>query len=212
MEVVDFIESVTKAQPSIQLDSLSAAVRGVIDLEKTRTGAALLEKIARLSEEDIAGLDRMLSEWTVRDAMTVLDELDRRLTVAEAINKLSADPKVDELHALHPLVIESRWLFGLEFDTPEYVSNVGLTRAIKEIFKKRLLGGEFENPRKRTDILVLGDATVSGFATEEFEDSTLPKMSNVLLLELKRGGGEIVRDHMNQATNYVQDFLGVCRA
>jgi len=208
MEVVDFIESVTKSQPTIQPDSLSAAVRGVIDLEKTRTGAALLEKIARLSDEDVAGLDRLLGEWTVRDALTVLDELDRRLRAAEAIEKLSADKKVDELHALHPLVTESKWLFGLEFDTPEYVSNASLTRAMKEIFKKRLAGGEFANPRKRTDILVLGDATVSGFATEAFEESALPKMSNVLLLELKRGGAEISREHMNQAANYVQDFLG----
>ena len=208
MEVVDFVASVTKSQPSIQPESLSAAVRGVIDLEKTRTGAALLEKIAHLSEEDVTGLDRLLGEWTVRDALTVLDELDRRLRVIEAIEKLSTDTKVDELHALHPLVTESRWLFGLEFDTPEYVSNVSLTRAMREIFGKRLVGGEMDNPRKRTDILVLGDATVSGVATEQFEELALPTMSQVLLLELKRGGSEISRDHVNQATNYVQDFLG----
>jgi hypothetical protein len=207
-EVVDFVTSVTKSQPSIQLESLSAAVQGVIDLEKTRAGASLLEKIARLTEEDISGLDRLLGEWTVRDALTVLDELDRRLKVIEAIEKLAADSKVDELHALHPLVTESRWLFGLEFDTPEYVSNVSLTRAMKEIFGKRLSVGEIENPRKRTDILVLGDATVSGVATERFEESALPTMSRVLLLELKRGGAEITRDNMNQATNYIQDFLG----
>ena len=207
MEIEEFVTSVTKSQPTIQPDSLSAAVRGVIDLEKTRTGASLLEKIARLSEEDVAGLDRLLSEWTVRDALTVLDELDRRLRVIEAIEKLSGDSKVDELHALHPLVTESRWLFGIEFDTPEYVSNVSLTTAMREIFGKRLVGGEIENPRKRTDILVLGDATVSGVATERFEESTLPTMSQVLLMELKRGGAEITRDHVIQATNYVEDFL-----
>jgi hypothetical protein len=208
MEVEEFVASVTKSQPSILPDSLSAAVRGVIDLEKTRTGSSLLEKIARLSEEDVAGLDRLLGEWTVRDALTVLDELDRRLRVVEAIEKLSSDSKVEELHALHPLVTESRWLFGIEFDTPEYVSNVSLTTAMREIFGKRLVGGEIANPRKRTDILVLGDATVSGVATERFEELALPTMSQVLLLELKRGGSEITRDHVNQATNYVEDFLG----
>jgi hypothetical protein len=208
MEIAEFVTSVTKSQPSIQPDSLSAAVRGVIDLEKTRTGASLLEKIARLSEEDVAGLDRLLGEWTVRDALTVLDELDRRLKVIEAIERFSADSKVDELHGLHPLVTESRWLFGIEFDTPEYVSNVSLTRAMREIFGKRLVGDEIENPRKRADILVLGDATVSGVATERFEESALPTMSQVLLLELKRGGSEITRDNVNQATDYVQDFLG----
>lgn len=206
-EVADFVNSVTKSQPSIQTESLSAAVKSLIEIEKTRTGASLIEKLSRLSDEDIAGLDRLLGDWTVRDALTVLDELDRRLRVVEAIEKLSADPKIDELHALHPLVTESRWLFGLEFDTPEYVSNVSLTRAMREIFKKRPTGREFDNPRKRTDILVLADATVSGVATEEFDESTLPKLSRVLLLELKRGGAEIVRDNLHQATDYIQDFL-----
>jgi hypothetical protein len=208
MEVVEFVASVTKSQPTIQPESLSAAVRGVIDLEKTRTGASLLERIARLSEQDVAGLDRLLSEWTVRDALTVLDELDRRFRAIEAIEKLSGDLIVDELHALHPLVAESRWLFGIEFDTPEYVSNVSLSRAMREVFGKRLVGGEIDNPRKRTDILVLGDATVSGFATENIDELSLPTMSRVLLLELKRGGSEITRVDVNQATNYVEDFLG----
>jgi hypothetical protein len=207
IEIEEFVTSVTRTQPTIQSDSLSAAVRGVIELEKTRAGSSLIEKIARLSEEDVAGLDRLLSEWTVRDALTVLDELDRRLAVIEAIEKLSGDSKVDELHALHPLVSESRWLFGIEFDTPEYVSNVSLTTAMREIFKKRLIGGEIENPRKRADLIVLGDATISGVAAERFEELTLPVMNAVLLVELKRGAAEITRDHVLQATNYVEDFL-----
>jgi hypothetical protein len=207
IEIEEFVTSVTKSQPTIQSESLSAAVRAVIDLEKTRMGSALLDKIVRLSDEDVAGLDRLLSEWTVRDAITVLDELDRRLSVIVAIEKLSADSKVDELHALHPLVTESRWLFGLDFDTPEFVANVSLTTAMREIFKKRLIGGEIENPRKRTDLIVLGDATVSGVATERIEESRFPTMSQVLLVELKRGGAEITRENMHQATDYVEDFL-----
>ena len=125
----------------------------------------------------------------------------------DAIEKLSVDSKVDELRGLHPLVTESRWLFGIEFDTPEFVSNVSLTTAMREIFKKRLVGVEIENPRKRADIVVLGDATIAGVATERFEEATLPMISQVLLVELKRGGAEITRDHVNQATNYVEDFL-----
>jgi hypothetical protein len=207
IELQEFVTSVTKSQPTIPSESLSAAVRAVIDLEKTRMGSALLDKIVRLSDEDVVGLDRLLSEWTVRDALTVLDELDRRLSVVDAIGKLSGDSKVDELHALHPLVTESRWIFGLEFDTPEFVANVSLTTAMREVFKKRLVGGEIENPRKRADLIVLGDATVSGVATERVEESGLPTMSEVLLVELKRGAAEITRDNLHQATDYVEDFL-----
>jgi len=42
-----------------------------------------------LSEEDVEGLDRLLGEWSIRDALTVLDEIDKRLVVIEAIEKLS---------------------------------------------------------------------------------------------------------------------------
>jgi hypothetical protein len=207
LDIQEFVDTVTHSQPTINIESLSAAVRAVIDLEKTRSGAALLEKLGRLSEADVSGLDRLLSEWTVRDALTVLDELDRRLSVIEAISKLSSDSRVDELHALHPLVTESRWLFGLEFDTPEFVANVSLTTAMRKIFNKRIEGGEIENPRKRADILVLGDATMSGVATERIEDQGLPLLSQVLLIELKRGGAEITRENVHQATDYVEDFL-----
>lgn len=205
--VESFVETITRVQPTIQPESLSAAVQAIIEIEKTRTGSALVEKIARLSDDDVAGLDRLLSDWTVRDALTVLDELDRRLSVAHAISKFCGDPKVDELHVLHPLVTESRWLFGLEFDTPEFVANVTLGTAMREIFKKRILGSEIENPRKRADLIVLADATICGVATEQLEDNSMPVLRDVLLIELKRGASEITRDHVNQATGYVEDLI-----
>jgi hypothetical protein len=78
---------------------------------------------------------------------------------------------------------------------------------MRTIFKKRMEGDEIENPRKRADLLVLGDATMSGVATERIEDQGLPMLSQVLLIELKRGGAEITRENVHQATDYVEDFL-----
>jgi hypothetical protein len=208
IEVREFVSSVTQDQPTIQPETLSSALRAVINLEKSRSGSALIEKLAKLSERDVEGLDRLLSEWTVRDALTVLDEIDRRLVTVEAISKLSGDSNTDELHALHPLVTDSRWLFGPEFDSPEFVANVSLVTAMKEIFGKRASEDTFLNPRKRTDIMVLADATVSGVATEQVDDqSGLAVMKQVLLIELKRGAMEITREHAHQATDYVEDFL-----
>ncbi len=115
MEVAEFVERYTSQEPMVQPEALSAAVEAVIQMEKTRSGAALLEKISKLSEEDIEGLNRLLDTWSVRDAATVLEEIDRRLIVVEALTRLSADKKADELHTLHPLVTEARWVFGPEF-------------------------------------------------------------------------------------------------
>ena len=208
LEVAEFMERYTAQEPLVQPESLSAAVRAMIQIEKTRCGAALLEKLSKLSEEDIEGLNKLLESWSVRDAATVLEEIDRRLIVIEALNRLSGDKKADELHTLHPLVTEARWLFGPEFDSPEYASNVSLMTAALEIFKKRATSTTFLNSRKRPDLLVLADMTISLVATERYDDTNaLSMMGEILLIELKRGDSEITRENLNQANDYVDDLL-----
>lgn len=208
LDLQEFVSSITTANPTIAPESLSAAVEAAISLEQMKGGSQLLEKLAKLSDEDVLGLDRLLSEWTVRDALIVLDEIERRLAVCEAIAKLSADPKADELHSLHPLIVESRWLFGPEFDSPEFVSNVSLNTALRQLFGKRAMNGEIENPRKRADIIVLPEGSISGSATEQIdEQSGIPVLNQVLLIELKRGAAEIDRDNVHQASDYVEDLL-----
>jgi len=208
-EVRQFIESITTAQPQALPETISAAVKAVISLERTRTGRALLEKLAQLTEEDVAGLDRLLGEWSVRDALTVLDEIDNRLVVLEAIRKLSIDTTADELHVLHPLVTAARWLFGPEFDSPEYTANISLTLAVRKLFGDRVVADAFLNERRRPDIIVLGDATLSAVATDHIDEETgLATLKDVLVIEIKRGGSAISRDDVNQATGYVEDLLG----
>jgi hypothetical protein len=210
IEVANFAQTLAKSNPGIGSDTLSAAVQAVINLEKSRSGVALLEKLTKLDEEDIAGLDRLLGQWTVGDALAVLDEIDRRLSILSAIDKLGGDSGADELHTLHPLVTQARWLFGPEFDSPEYASNVSLRNAAGKIFGKRGGSGAFLNPGKRPDLMVLADSTLSIVGTEEFDsrEDHLTKIRDVLIIELKKGKSTIGRDEMNQADGYVQDFLG----
>lgn len=210
IEVTSFTQELVKLNPGINTETLSVAVQAVINLEKSRSGAALLEKLTRLSENDLEGLDRLLGQWTVRDALSVLDEIDNRLAVIVAIDKLSGDPATDELHTLHPLITQARWLFGPEFDSHEYASNVTLRTAAEKIFAKRVDAGAFLNPRQRPDLMVLSDATCSIVGTEMFDgfDQSLTRIQNVLIIELKKGKSSIGRDEMNQADGYVQDFLG----
>ncbi len=208
-EVSEFIKDLATKQPIVQRETMSVAVKAVINLEKSRGGDALLQKLADLSEEDIEGLDRLLSEWTVRDALTVLDEIDRRISVSEAISKLCADKKTDELRTLHPLVTQARWLFGPEFDSPEYSSNKSLRTAVEKIFGAKRDKDAFINHRNRPDLVILNGSTLSAVATEQFNsENVLTKMRDVLLIELKRGGAKIGRDEMTQADHYVQDLLG----
>lgn len=209
-EVASFARELVTTTPTVSQDVLSAAVQALINLERARGGAALLEKLTKLDEADIEGLDRLLGQWTVRDALSVLDEIDHRLAVLVAIEKLCGEEATDELHTLHPLVSQARWLFGPEFDSSEYSSNVSLKTAAAKIFGKRLSNEAFNNHRQRPDIMVLGDATCSVVGTEGFDaaDATLTRIQNVLIIELKKGKSAIGRDEMNQADGYVQDFLG----
>jgi hypothetical protein len=207
-EVSKFVEDLTNDHPTIQPDLLSAAVKAIIQLEKTRSGVGLLQKISKLSEEDIEGLNKLLDEWSVKDALTVLDEIDKRLLVIEALERFSSDPDIDELNTLHPLVIQARWLFGPEFDSPLYTSNVSLTNAVYRLFDKKVSKESFVNPRNRPDIIVVGNSTISAVCSEEFsEQNGLVTMRRILVIELKRGGFSIGREELNQANNYVDDLL-----
>lgn len=209
IEVAGFTQELVKAVPTIHPETLSAAVQAVINLERARGGAALLEKLTRLDESDIDGLDRLLGQWSVQDALSVLDEIDHRLAVVSAIEKLCGDPSTDELHTLHPLVTQARWLFGPEFDSSEYASNVTLRTATEKIFGKRVDSTAFNNALQRPDIVVLADATCSVVGTEVFDsaDGNLSRIRDVLIVELKKGKSSIGRDEVNQADGYIQDFL-----
>jgi Histidine kinase-, DNA gyrase B-, and HSP90-like ATPase len=208
LELDEFIDEVMGRSPLANAETVSLAVQAVIHLEQTRSGASLLEKLAKLPESDIEGLDRLLREWTIRDALTVLDEIDRRMAIIEALRKVSGDSEIDELRSLHPLVTRARWLFGPEFDSPEYASNMSLQKAVQKVFGQRVNKEAFVNYRNRPDLVILKDATLSAVATEQIGDTNgLARMRDVLLIELKRGGSKIGRDEVNQATGYVEDLL-----
>jgi hypothetical protein len=202
-----FVEGVLQSRPTIDQEVLSVAVQTVINLESSKTGKALLAKLAAMSDDDVEGLDRLLSEWTVADALVVLDEIDRRIAVVAAIDRFESDTSADELHTLHPLVTQARWLFGPEFESPEYASNQTLRNAVAKVFGTKISGDRFLNPRKRPDLVILEDASLSAVALETFTGE-LVTTSEVLLIELKKGRFPIGRKEMQQAEEYVQDIRG----
>ncbi len=208
-EVDEVIEHVVDAHPTSNQETLGIAVEAAIKLEKTRSGKALLQKLSQFSDDDISGLNRLLEQWTIKDALSVLDEIDRRMSAIEAIDKLSGDSQIDELKILHPLVTEARWLFGPEFDSAEYTSNRQLRTVVKKIFKIDSDANTFENDQKRPDLFLLSDSTASVTGAEQFNsDTDLVEMRRILIIELKRGGSSLSRNNRDQAVHYVEDFIG----
>lgn len=202
------VETITISHPTAKQESVALAVEAVINLEKSRSGKQLLLKLSQLSENDIDGLNEFLNKWSVRDALTVLDEIDKRISIIEAIRKLSKDENVDELHVLHPLVTEARWLFGPEFESAEYVSNRQLQTAAEKVFHKKINKSEFNNSKKRPDIIVVPNSILSITGTESFDNETdLVFINKILIIELKRGKFKLTKTERNQAQGYVEDFV-----
>jgi hypothetical protein len=206
-EVKAFVDEIASQSIVVQPEIMQVALNAFIRLEKSRSGPALLEKLSKLSDEDIDGLDRLLSDWTVQDALRVLDEIDRRIATVEAIKKLSGEKDCEELRTLHPLVTEARWVFGPEFDSPEFASNMSIRNAVQKVFGERIDKAAFPNYRKRPDLVVLSDASLCAVGTEKFMDNGLSALQTVLLIELKKGHSTIDRGEMNQASGYAQDLL-----
>jgi len=207
-EFDEAIENIASSNPTARQDSIELAVETIINLERTRSGSELLRKLSNFSSEDVEGLNKLLDNWTIKDALTVLDEIDKRISVIEAIRKLSNDSEVDELHVLHPLIASARWIFGPEFDSPEYSSNSQLQTTVEKVFGKRIDKNAFINNKKRPDIVVLSNSTLSATATLEYDNENgITTLNRVLLIELKRGGFKIGREERNQAVGYVEDFV-----
>lgn len=207
-EFNEAIKHITLNNPTAKAESISLAVETVLNLEKTRSGSQLLLKLSILSNEDITGLNTLLENWSVKDALTVLDEIDKRISVIEAIRKLSNDSSVDELHILHPLIASARWIFGPEFDSPEYSSNSQLQTTVEKVFGKKIDKTLFNNNRKRPDIVVMGNSTFSITGTIDFDhENGISNINKILIIELKRGGFKLGRTERNQAVGYVEDFM-----
>ena len=207
-EFNEVIQNITISNPTARQDSIALAVETVISLEKTRGGSQLLQKLSILSAEDIEGLNKILENWTIKDALTVLDEIDKRISVIEAIRKLSNDNTVDELHVLHPLVANARWIFGPEFDSPEYSSNSQLQVSVEKVFGKKIDKNAFNNNKKRPDIVVMGNSTLSITGTVAFDnDNGLSSINKILIIELKKGGFKLTSNERNQAVGYVEEFM-----
>ena len=208
-EISAFIEEIMRKSPLISQDYLNLAVAAMINIQKSRKGVELLEQLSKMQVDKVEKLSDLLKNWDIDDIVTVLDEINRRILVIEAISKLHCDKTVDELSTLHPIVLNARWLFGAEFDSPMFTSNETLNTVIKKIFKEKDNDKNYlENPKRRPDIVVLGNSSIKAVCTDRGDDSnlTIMKPDQILIIELKRGGFEISSEEVSQAENYTRQI------
>lgn len=204
-----FIEKITEKNPVITPDSLKNAVDAMISVERAKKGGILLSHLSRMSADQIDKLADLLTTWDVDDIVAVISEIDKRIIVIEAIERLYRDKSTEELHTLHPLVLNARWLFGAQFDSPMFVSNSALTTVIKSLFSNNDYDlNALENPRRRPDIVCLKDYSLKAVCTDRIdaEAGGIMKPDQILIVEIKRGGFEITPQEVSQVEHYVRQI------
>ena len=204
-----FIEKVTDANPVFSPEHLQSAVEALISIEKAKKGEVLLGQLSQMTPEQLDKLSELLSAWNVDDIATIIGEIDRRIVIIEAIKRVYDDNSTEELHTLHPLILNSRWLFGAQYDSPMFVSNSTLTTVIKSLFKNDDYDlEELNNPRRRPDIVCLKQYSLKAVCTERVDlvDGEIMKPDQILVIEVKRGGFEITDQEVNQVEFYVRQI------
>jgi hypothetical protein len=162
-----------------------------------------------MSADQIDKLADILSSWDVDDIATVIGEIDKRIVVIEAIQRIYNDKATEELHTLHPLVLNSRWLFGAQYDSPMFVSNSTLTTVVKSLFKDEDYDVDMiENPRRRPDIICLKQYSLKAVCTDRIDTTAgeIMKPDQILIVEVKRGGFEITDEEVAQVEHYVRQI------
>jgi hypothetical protein len=204
-----FIERVTEDNPVVTPDYLQSAVGAMISIEKAKKGELLLSQLAQMSADQIDKLADILNNWDVDDIATVIGEIDKRIVVVEAIQRIYNDKTTEELHTLHPLVLNARWLFGAQYDSPMFVSNSALTTVVKSLFKDEDYDLDMiENPRRRPDIICLKQYSLKAVCTDRIDTATgeIMKPDQILIVEVKRGGFEITSEEVAQVEYYVRQI------
>ena len=198
-----FFDCYLEQRPEVDSDELAMIVDALVSVLQARNGVSLLQKLAGMNGEDIDTLNALLDEWSVSDIRDVLAEIDSRLKVIAAIEQLCSDPATDELHVLHPLVSQAKWLFGIEYDNVNYTFNRQLTTVMQSLLKAQRKETEDINWKKRPDLVIGSDFSVSSTCTEEADDNDVFCIRKILIIELKKGGFKIGRGEVVQAEEYI---------
>lgn len=202
-QIAAFLDEIQIRCPTLGDKELSDAVEVLARLEKSRSGYALLEKLASVDPDDLDALNHILSEWSVRDAKTVFNELRSRLALIQRLEQLVDDRKTDELHELQPLFERGLWIFGPEFEGPDFMAN----RTLATVLREFLGDGVSNTPRNRPDIVLLPDATLGAYSRDSYDDRhEVNGYSHIVVVELKRGGFRLGRPEKTQASNYCNEL------
>lgn len=202
-DISEIIDEVQKDCPTFGTNELESTVKVLANMEKSRSGYALLEKLSTLQPNDIDSLNTILDEWSIGDVKKIMNELKWRLDLISKLEPLVNNITADELHDLQPLFEHGLWIFGPEFESISFTSNRTLATVVKAFFDKANLS----TPNRRPDFVILPDSSIGIYSRDAFDDEhNIAALDSVIIVELKRGGFELTYKEKNQAMDYAREI------
>lgn len=198
-----FIMNVQEECPSITQSDLEKVAKLLANLEQSESKFNLIALLSNSTSNDLENLNTVLQKWNINIAKIVLDEIEYRTRLIEKLQSRVISNLTDEVHDLQPLFQRGLWIFGPEYETIEYTSNVGMTKVIQDLF-----GQEIKGTRIRPDFAILKDSSVGLYSFPKYDaEGGEIGIDRLTIIELKKPGVPLGIDEVNQAWKYVKELL-----
>ncbi len=199
----NFIITIQAECPSISQTDLEKVGKLLATLEQADSKYNIIGILANSTTEELENLNNVLKKWSINLAKVVLDEVEYRMRLVDKLQSRVINNLTDEVHELQPLFQRGLWIFGPEYETIEYTSNVGMTKVIQELFGKDIKG-----TRSRPDFAILRDSSVGLYSFPLYdEDGGEVGVDRMTIVELKKPGVPLGNEEVNQSWKYVKELL-----
>lgn len=201
--VSSFIEEVVDTCPNFGENEIVQLATILAKLEQSKSRYGLLDVLHKCDPNDYDSLHEILSQWTIGMAKLVLDEIQTRLKLIGELRTKLKEVGIDEVHELQPLFERGLWMFGAQFESIDFTSNVGMTQIIKTIFKDATGKGT----RNRPDFVALPDSSVGFYARPSYDENhDEDGVDHLVIIDLKTTGLYLGGKEKDQVWKYVKEL------
>ena len=196
------MDQIMQEIPSLAPTQVQQVMNVLANMEMAQSQYSLLEKMQAMSPSDLDDWNEILDKWTLELAKEALDEVEKRLRVLAELARKTTDFITDEVQELQPLFERSLWIFGPQFESIEFTSNVGMTRIVRELFN-----GTEQGLPIRPDFVVIPDGTAGFYSRPDYDrDGNETGCAVLSIIELKRPGVALGSKEKDQVWKYVKEL------
>lgn len=199
----EFVDKVQLECPTLKQDHLETIANILAKLEASKSKYSVLTKMKDCSSDDFDSLNTIFEEWSITTAKRVLDEIKWRIELIKELETKMLDLKTDELHDLQPIFDKGLWMFGPEFEAPDFTSNKRMSTVIQKYFGDTATMGGSKN---RPDFLIFQGSAILVRACPKY-DTEVVGTDHVVIVELKAPRVELTANETFQCQKYIQELL-----